>query len=84
MEFYNTNADIADWILLELRTGETPETATTVVGQKACFVKSDGTVIDEDGTTVLEFFGTPPGSYYLVVKHRNHLPVMSPVEVNMN
>lgn len=84
LEFLNTNSTIVDWIFLELRSGDTPEEATTIAGRKACFVLSDGTVIDEDGTTELEFFGTPKGSYYLVVHHRNHLSVMSPTKVDMN
>ena len=49
-EFFDTNENIVDWILVELRDGETPETATEIKGRKACFVLSDGTVIDKEGT----------------------------------
>ena len=84
LEFYVDNEEIVDWILVELRDGgDTPETAVNIAGRLACFVKSDGTVIDEDGTTELEFFGTSPGEYFIAIHHRNHLSVMSPGKVNM-
>jgi hypothetical protein len=68
------NAHIIDWVLVELRTGTT---GATKVAIQAAFMKNDGTVVDFDGTSALTFSGTPHGSYYIVVRHRNHLPVMS-------
>ncbi len=72
-DFYENNPDIVDWILVELRTGID---ASTKVAQRSGFVKSDGTVVGPDGTSPLRF-GVKEGSYYIVVSHRNHLPVMS-------
>lgn len=72
--------DIVDWVLIELRTGSTPSTATTIVGRKAALLKNDGTIIDSDGISNLNF-DLPSGNYYIVIYHRNHLPIMSPTSV---
>jgi lysophospholipase L1-like esterase len=65
---------VVDWILVELRTGTA---SSTLISRRAAFLKSNGSVVDLDGTSPLDFFGVPAGSYYIVVRHRNHLAVMS-------
>jgi hypothetical protein len=77
---YNLSADIVDWVLVELRTGTA---ANTTVGKRAAFLKSDGSIVDLDGTSQVKFNGIVPGSYYIVVRHRNHLPIMSANPVNL-
>lgn len=67
-------AGVVDWILLEFRTGTT---ASTVVSRKAVFLKSDGSIVDLNGTSAITLTGVAAGYYYLVIKHRNHLPIMS-------
>jgi hypothetical protein len=67
-------AGVVDWVLLELRTGTA---AATTVGKRAAFLKSDGTIVDVDGTSAVMFGGVAAGNYYVVVRHRNHLAVMS-------
>ncbi|MCB0731328.1 MAG: hypothetical protein KDC88_09865 [Ignavibacteriae bacterium] len=76
-------SDIVDWVLVELRTGLTPSTATTIVKQKAGLLKNDGTIVDADGFTNLNF-DVAPGDYYIVIYHRNHLPIMTPTEITIN
>ena len=68
------SSDIVDWVLVELRVG----TATSA-GMRAAFLKNDGTIVDLDGTSPVEFDGISSGNYYIVVKHRNHLAVMSQI-----
>ena len=78
--FFKNNTSIVDWVLLQLRTATipgNPSTATNIIAQRAAFLKSDGTIVDIDGTNPVVFWGTTDGSYYIVVKHRNHLAVMS-------
>ncbi|MBN1541384.1 hypothetical protein JW992_04495 [candidate division KSB1 bacterium] len=66
--------NVIDWILVQLRA--TADGSAVV--QKSFFVKNDGSVVDTDGTTVdLDLPGVDEGSYYLVLRHRNHLAVMS-------
>ena len=40
-------------------------------------LQRDGDIVELDGTSALQFKQASPGSYYVVVKHRNHLGVMS-------
>jgi hypothetical protein len=65
---------VVDWVLVELRTG-TP--SSTKVATRAAFVESDGSVVDLDGTSPVGFTGVPAGNYYIVIRHRNHLAIMS-------
>ncbi|MCB0273611.1 MAG: hypothetical protein KDI06_02285 [Calditrichaeota bacterium] len=66
-------SDIVDWVLLELRTGTG---SGTLVGRRAALLKSDGTIVDTSGSGQVAF-GLSPGDYYVVVYHRNHVPVMT-------
>ncbi len=68
------NSDIVDWVLVELRTGTA---SGTKVATRAGFLKSDGTIVDTNGTSPLQFSGLGDGNYYVVVRHRNHLAIMS-------
>ncbi len=67
-------ANVTDWVLIELRTGTG---AGTRVAGRAAFVKSDGTIRDLDGTSLVNFPGLSDGNYYVVIYHRNHLAIMS-------
>jgi hypothetical protein len=67
-------ADVVDWVLVELRTGTA---ASTKVATRAAFVKNDGSVVDLNGTSTLGFSGRAAGHYYIVIRQRNHLAVMS-------
>ncbi len=65
---------VTDWVSVELRTSATEVSAA----QRSFFLKSDGNIVDDDGTTTdLQISGVAAGSYYLIVRHRNHLAVMS-------
>lgn len=78
---YNMPADIVDWVLVELRTGTA---ANTTVGRRAALLKSNGSIVDLDGSSQLKFNRIVPGSYYIVIRHRNHLPIMSANPVNLS
>jgi len=67
-------ATAVDWVLIEIRTGTT---GATKVATRAAFVLSDGSVVDMDGTSLVEFLDIAPSNYYIVVKHRFHLAIMS-------
>jgi hypothetical protein len=74
------NANIVDWILVELRTGTA---ANTKIAAQAGFLKNDGTIVDLDGTSLLSM-SVNEGNYYVVVRHRNHLAIMSAATVALN
>jgi len=67
-----------DWVLVQLRKTSDGNT----IDSRSCFLKSDGYIITED-TDELNFF-VDPGDYYIVVRHRNHLDVMSSSGVTLS
>jgi hypothetical protein len=70
----NIPPNVVDWMLVELRSGIS---SGTKVAARATFVTSDGSVVDRDGASPVAFAGVSPGSYYVVVRHRNHLAIMT-------
>lgn len=65
--------DVVDWVLIELRATN----GTTVIGQTAGLLRSDGQVIDESGYPQVLTANVGAGEYFVVVRHRNHIAVMS-------
>lgn len=63
-----------DTVTVELRNASTP--ASVVASQKA-YLRSDGRITDFGGQPQLSFPTVVAANYYVVVKHRNHLSVMS-------
>ena len=51
---------------------------------RAAFIKSDGTIVDIDGTSPVTFTGLPAGNYYMVVRHRNHLAIMTAAAIPLS
>ena len=70
---------IVDWIFLELR----PSDADTMVLQtRAALIQRDGDIVDTDGVSPVSF-PVLDGRYYLVLKHRNHLGIMTALPVDL-
>lgn len=67
-------SNVVDWVLVELRTNTNKD---SWVAKRAGFLRNDGFIMDLDGVNALKFENIDPGLYYIVVYHRNHLPVMS-------
>jgi len=68
---------LVDWVMIELRE---PGSPSTVAFSRSGLLLADGTIISEDGKT-LSFPTTINGSYYVMLKHRNHLPAMTDVPI---
>ena len=66
-------ANISDWVLLELRSSATGSARQ----YRAYLLTSSGYLCDMDGVTTNLDLHMPTGSYYLVLRHRNHVSVMS-------
>jgi len=66
-------SDIVDWVLVSLRV--TPDGAA--VARKSAFLRKDGCVVGDDGSTPYITLNAAEGDYYIVIEHRNHLAVMS-------
>jgi extracellular elastinolytic metalloproteinase len=65
------NNAIVDWVFLELRSGVSG--ATSVVSTRAALLQRDGDIVDMDGVSPVKFSGAAAGSYFVTVRHRNHL-----------
>ncbi len=73
-------ANVIDWVLVSLRTDTS---STSEVAKRAGFLKNDGTIVDLDCFSPLAFV-VDSGEYYVVVEHRNHLPVMSAEKITIS
>jgi hypothetical protein len=65
---------IVDWIFIELRSGND---STEVVATRSGLLQRDGDIVDVDGISPLSFPLVGADSFYVVVRHRNHLGMMS-------
>lgn len=65
---------VVDWVLLELRAPQAPGVAAA---SRAALLLSNGLVVEVDGSSPVHFPDAAPGPYHLVLRHRNHLGVMS-------
>ena len=72
--------DIVDWVLIELR--EIPDGPTVV--SRSAFLHKDGRVVADDGKNGEIKLSAEEGEYYIVIKHRNHLAVMSREKIQLN
>ena len=77
----NTDNNIVDWVLLELRDNADPLLTVT---RRAGLVQRDGDVVDVDGISPVIFPGTGAGTYHVVVRHRNHLGAMTATGVSLS
>ena len=71
------DADVVDWVLVSLRTSTSP---SDTICRQAAWLTKDGTV------TFPELCNCPltlGQEIYIVVEHRNHLPIMTPGTVTV-
>lgn len=64
---------IVDWVYLELLG-----VADTIpIASRSALLQRDGDIVDVDGSSPVSFDLLPNGAYFLSVRHRNHLGVMT-------
>lgn len=78
----NIPEGVVDWIVLEFRDG--PNIASNNKFYKTCFLMSDGTIADTNGSSQVLIFSEDTGinvkggdGYHLALRHRNHLTVVT-------
>jgi hypothetical protein len=76
--FFSLHPTVVDWVLLELRSGTA---SSTTISRRAAFILQNGSIVDRNGSDPVAFSSIPDGSYYIVLRHRNHLAVMTPTAV---
>lgn len=69
----NIPSGTVDWVLIELRE----ERNTPSNKRRAAFVNQEGIIVDTNGSNKVKFENINSGDYYVVIYHRNHLPIMS-------
>jgi hypothetical protein len=75
---------IVDWVLVEFRSASNP---AVIVATQAALLQRDGDIVSAaDGVSPLSFgqIGLGSQSYYVAVKHRNHLGVMTAAPVSLS
>ncbi|PTX61006.1 hypothetical protein C8N46_105162 [Kordia periserrulae] len=81
--FMATGQDkIVDWIWIELRDANNP---TSIIDGKSALLQQDGDVVEavSDNTSTPVSFNQVSGDYYIVIKHRNHLGIMSGSQIGL-
>jgi len=68
-----SNTTAVDWVLAQLHRAADG----IVVSQRAVLLLRNGTVVETDGITPVNFAGNAAGAYYVSIRHRNHLGVRS-------
>lgn len=69
-----------DWVLVQLRN---PSDPLEILGEKAAILHEDGHLVDVNGRDEVDFVGIEESSAFVVIYHRNHLPVMTEQPVSL-
>jgi len=72
-------SNITDWVLVQLNSS----VDGAPMASHSAFLRQDGFVVADDGTTNI-LVVAPPGNYYVAVVHRNHLTVMTSSAISLN
>jgi hypothetical protein len=72
---------IVDWVYLELRDGTNP---SNILKARSALLQRDGDIVEIDGVSPVTFNQVSAGNYYVAIKHRNHLGVMSALPVALS
>ena len=78
----NLPEQTVDWLLIELREADN---IAQIVARKAVLLRTDGQLMEADGTLGVSFENVPDGTYHLAVYHRSHIAVISadPIPANV-
>jgi hypothetical protein len=68
------NNAIVDWVFVQLRN---KLNSSNVLASRSALLQRDGDVVDVDGVSSLYFPNISADNYFVSIKHRNHLGVMS-------
>lgn len=66
-----------DWVLIEIHA----VADTALLSRRVALLKTDGTICDIDGNNYIAMPHISIGSYFMVLRHRNHLAVQSAVPI---
>ena len=77
------NGDIVDWVLVQIRdaTSLGNATSSSIIETRPVFLLKDGSLVGLDGFSPLTFLSPVENNLYVVIYHRNHLGVISSVNI---
>ena len=80
------NANVVEWVLVELRDAVNAGSATvgTRIARQAAFILNDGSIVGMDGFSDLIFTATITNNLFAIVWHKNHLGIMSAVPLTLS
>ncbi|MBI5402304.1 MAG: hypothetical protein HY959_02800 [Ignavibacteriae bacterium] len=80
--FLNSHPDIVDWIIIEIRDSKDFAVPIDTI---AAFLRNDGRVLSVLGDSLVPLkIEIVPDNYYIIIRHRNHIAVMSNNPVFLN
>ena len=65
---------VVDWVVVELRDKNNP---ANILATRSALVRRNGTIVGMDGVSDVSFQTLPADQYYVAVRHRNHLGIMT-------
>lgn len=65
--------DITDWVQVELRQ----YADSAAVTKESFLLHKDGRIVSDNASSGIIKMNVPAGNYYIVIRHRNHLAIMS-------
>jgi hypothetical protein len=69
-----------DWILVQVCT----QADTQAVFSRSAFLLGDGSIVEDENVDGINLYGMLNGNYFLVLRHRNHLAVISASTVSVS
>lgn len=78
--FFASNPEVVDWVLIEIRRNLS---ANSKVSSKAVFIDENGYLRDQQGSDSITFSLIEPGTYYILIRHRNHLDIISSSKIEL-
>jgi hypothetical protein len=75
-------ANVVDWVLLELRSATNP---AIIIADTVGFLTTTGEVValDGKGQILMSPNSVTPGEYYIAIRHRNHVAIMSSMPIEL-
>lgn len=76
-------ASVTDWILVELHNAPNAISVnqSSIISQHAGFLLNDGSIVGIYGSSLPEFNNSDLQNLFIILYHRNHLTILSSVEV---
>lgn len=71
---------IVDWVIVELRNKDNMK---DLEYSTAALLQADGDIVADDGVSPLALYNLTQNYFYVLVGHRNHLPIITETPVNI-